>query len=210
LVDTTAWNHPLYRSTPQAWVKPAYVCAQLTYLLPIEAAFLFIELSPSTYFEMETQIPQLSKQEVVEAPKHDIPEIVIEQPSSSEQDANKRTDIFQKCWISSTADSNLTLHGFRRFKTTHLLNLRMLEHEIAEMDNKVYEAGLSLGIDPTSTDRLGLKYSTTKPASTPVSDIITPEFTLKLRGLLQEYGMCISTHHPPSSSHFLYCNQYPY
>jgi len=40
--------------------------------------------------------------------------------------------------MASTADNNLTLHGFRRFKTTYLLNLRFLEEEIAQMDYTLY------------------------------------------------------------------------
>jgi hypothetical protein len=98
-------------------------------------------------------------------------------------------EAFRKCWIASTADSNLTLHGFRRFKTTHLVNLRLLENEIAEMDHAVYQVGISLGVSPSSTDRLGLKHSM-KDANVPsIEDTITPEFVAKLRELLKQYGM---------------------
>jgi hypothetical protein len=45
---------------------------------------------------------------------------------------------FRGHWQSSTTDSNLTLHVFRRFKTTHLLNLRFLEGEIADLDHVIY------------------------------------------------------------------------
>jgi hypothetical protein len=99
------------------------------------------------------------------------------------------TDIFRKCWATSTADNNLTLHGFRRFKTTHLLNLRFLEAEIAEMDYTVYQAGLSLDLSPSSTDRLGLRHSKRKFKKLEINDAITPEFVMKLRGLLQQYGV---------------------
>lgn len=96
---------------------------------------------------------------------------------------------FRKCWVNSTADSNLTLHGFRRFKTTHLLNLRYLEDEIAEMDHTIYQAGFSLGLDPTSTDRLGLG-NARRDADVPnISEVINREFILKLRALIKEYGM---------------------
>ncbi|KAI0569987.1 hypothetical protein Alg130_11403 [Pyrenophora tritici-repentis] len=47
-------------------------------------------------------------------------------------------DVFRKCWIVSTADNNLTLPGFRRFKITQLLNLRLLENDITDMDHTVY------------------------------------------------------------------------
>jgi hypothetical protein len=99
------------------------------------------------------------------------------------------TDAFRKSWARSTADNNLTLHGFRRFKTTHLLNLRFLEAEIAEMDYTVYQAGLSLDLSPSSTDRLGLGHSKRKFKKLAVDDTITPEFVMKLRGLLQQYGV---------------------
>ncbi|KAF1953269.1 hypothetical protein CC80DRAFT_494880 [Byssothecium circinans] len=102
-------------------------------------------------------------------------------------DSKHTTETFRKCWIASTADSNLTLHGFRRFKTTHLVNLRWLESEIAEMDHAIYQGGISLGVSPSSTDRLGLKHSK-KDASVPnVEDTITPEFSAKLRELVKQY-----------------------
>jgi hypothetical protein len=72
-----------------------------------------------------------------------------------------RTDLasaFRKCWVASTADNNLTLHGFRRFKTTQLLNLRFLGNEIADMDHIVYQAGFGLGLSPSPDDRLGLAH----------------------------------------------------
>jgi len=43
---------------------------------------------------------------------------------------------FKEVLEHNTEDNNLTLHGFRRFKTTHLVNLRFLEEEIAELDHK--------------------------------------------------------------------------
>ena len=45
---------------------------------------------------------------------------------------------FPLLWQRSTEDNNLALHGFRRFKTTHLLNLRFLEEEIADLDHAIY------------------------------------------------------------------------
>jgi hypothetical protein len=111
---------------------------------------------------------------------------IIEPASPSPEDTIKK---FRRCWINSTADNNLTLHGFRRFKTTHLLNLRFLEHELAEMDHTIYQAGLSLDIDPSSTDRLGIKHAK-RDANVPnIDDIITQKFILKLRDLVRQYGM---------------------
>lgn len=98
------------------------------------------------------------------------------------------TNTFRKAWITSTADNNLTLHGFRRFKTTHLLNLRFLENEIAEMDHVLYQAGLSLDISPSSDDRLGLGHCR-KDANIPkIDQTITKDFISKLRKLVKEYG----------------------
>jgi hypothetical protein len=97
---------------------------------------------------------------------------------------------FSRCWEISTADNNLTLHGFRRFKTTHLMNLRYLEDEIAAIDHTIYQAGIGLGLDSTSVDRLSLK-DCKKDAVTPkVEEAITHDLMKRLRVLLKEYGMC--------------------
>lgn len=98
------------------------------------------------------------------------------------------TEKYRKCWESSTDDNNLTLHGFRRFKTTHLLNLRFLESEIADLDHTIYQAGLSLGLTPSPTDRLGLKHSKRDANVPKINDAITREFILQLRDLLRQYG----------------------
>jgi hypothetical protein len=82
----------------------------------------------------------------------------VTDPLQNERDIIKE---FRKCWTISTADDNLTLHGFLRFKTTHLLNLRFLENEITHMDHTLYQAGLGLGLETSSTDRLSnLKHIT--------------------------------------------------
>ncbi|KAI0437233.1 hypothetical protein F4803DRAFT_566232 [Xylaria telfairii] len=60
---------------------------------------------------------------------------------------------FMKYWRTTTADNSLTLHGFRRFKTTYLLNLRFLEGEIATLNHTIYQAALGLGLGPSSSDR---------------------------------------------------------
>jgi hypothetical protein len=99
-----------------------------------------------------------------------------------------QTETFVKCWITSTADSNLTLHGFRRFKTTHLVNLRLLESEIAKLDHIIYQAGLSLKIHPSPKDRLGLKHSRKDARLLNINETITPEFVYKLRELIKQYG----------------------
>ncbi|KAI1322077.1 hypothetical protein F5Y16DRAFT_413490 [Xylariaceae sp. FL0255] len=85
-------------------------------------------------------------------------------------------------------NNNLTLHGFRRFKTTHLLNLRFLEDEIAELDHIIYQAGLTLDRDPSSPDRLGLQHSIKDKAVPPIGESIIQETILRLRGLLKKYN----------------------
>lgn len=97
---------------------------------------------------------------------------------------------FRKCWAASTADNNLTLHGFRRFKTTQLLNLRLLKNEIADMDHTVYQAGLGLGLTLSPDDRLGLAHSKRDVNVPKVEDVITQEFILKLRDLIKQYSVC--------------------
>lgn len=98
-------------------------------------------------------------------------------------------DVFRKCWVASTADSNLTLHGFRRFKTTQLLNLRFLENKIADMDHTIYQAGLSLGLSTSPADRLGLAHSKRDADVPKVDNVLTQESILKLRNLIKQYSM---------------------
>jgi len=97
-------------------------------------------------------------------------------------------DRFRTYWQASTDDSNLTLHGFRRFKTTHLLNLRFLEGAIADLDHKIYQAGLSLNLEVSPTDRLGLAHSKRDSDFAGIKDIITEELVVNLRDLLKQYG----------------------
>lgn len=102
------------------------------------------------------------------------------------------SNAFRKCWVASTADNNLTLHGFRRFKTTQLLNLRLLENEIAGIDHTIYQAGLSLDLSPSSADRLGLAHSKRDANVPKINEVITRELILKLRELIKQYSMYCS------------------
>jgi hypothetical protein len=95
---------------------------------------------------------------------------------------------FQKNWQAASADHDLTLYGFRRFKTSHLLNLRFLEDEIAELDHTIYQAGLSLGRDHAPANKLGLDYCRKDASVVRIESTITEELVLKLRGLLSQYG----------------------
>ena len=111
----------------------------------------------------------------------------IKESPLSEDDTNL-SRLFPEHWKQSTADHNLTLHGFRRFKTTHLLNLRFLESEIADLDRRIYQAGLKLGTDMSSEDRLGLKHAKEDTEAPSYDRVINREFVLKLRDLLRQYG----------------------
>ncbi|KAK4205992.1 hypothetical protein QBC37DRAFT_156502 [Rhypophila decipiens] len=101
-------------------------------------------------------------------------------------------ETFRTCWMLSTDDNNLTLHGFRRFKTTHLLSLRFLEQEIAEMDHVLYQAGFGLDLDPQHEVRLGLEHGKRDGNTPNIRDAITPEFILKLRELLKQYDEALA------------------
>ena len=50
-----------------------------------------------------------------------------------DEEVNPIAGPFSKLSPRVTNDNNVTLHGFRRFKNTNLLNLRFLEEEIAEL-----------------------------------------------------------------------------
>ncbi|KAF2818149.1 hypothetical protein CC86DRAFT_461230 [Ophiobolus disseminans] len=113
-------------------------------------------------------------------------------PIHESLDRTHSVDAFHKCWVASTANNNLTLHGFRRFKTTQLLNLRFLENEIADMDHTVYQAGLSLGLSPSPGDRLGLQHSKRDADVQKVNDVINQEFISKLRNLIKEYNEALA------------------
>lgn len=95
---------------------------------------------------------------------------------------------FQKNWQAASADSDLALYGFRRFKTSHLLNLRFLEDEIAEIDHIIYQAGLTLGVDHAPANKLGLNYCKREANVPAISETITEELVLRLRDLLKQYG----------------------
>lgn len=96
---------------------------------------------------------------------------------------------FSSHWQASTADSNLTLHGFRRFKTTHLLNLRYIEAEIAEIDHLLYQLGLGLGIEPSVEDRLGLKHCKRDAKVPSVDQAVSKKLLRRLRRLIKDYGV---------------------
>lgn len=95
---------------------------------------------------------------------------------------------FARNWQLSTADHNLTLYGFRRFKTSHLLNLRLLEDEIGKLDRMVFQAGLGLGLEISPEDRLGLNYCRLDKESVDFEKLLQDGSMEKLRQLLKDYG----------------------
>lgn len=99
-----------------------------------------------------------------------------------------RSTKFHKVWETATSDNDLTLYGFRRLKTTHMLNLRYLEEELAEIDHTLYQAGLIIGIDHSLRNRLGLEYCQKDAAVPSVENVITDDLVRKARDLVREYG----------------------
>lgn len=65
-------------------------------------------------------------------------------------------DMFRKIWPAVTDPNPLVLFGFRRFRTSHLLNLRILEEDILKIDHEVFQAGLHLGEPTRKGGRLAL------------------------------------------------------
>ena len=96
---------------------------------------------------------------------------------------------FQKAWHIVTDDNYLTLFGFRRFRTAHLLNLRFLEEEIARIDHQIFQAGLKLGNTPSAIDRLGLEHAKRDLDPQGAEEIISQKLVTKLRDLLKQYGI---------------------
>lgn len=103
------------------------------------------------------------------------------------------SELFSKVWREITSDNHLTLFGFRRYRTTHLLNLRFLEAEIDKIDHDLYQAGLQLnqplGSEHT-IDRLGLKQAKKDSKRMRVEEVTNEAVIMRLRRLIKEYGEC--------------------
>ena len=98
---------------------------------------------------------------------------------------------FRKVWPDITSDNYLTLFGFRRYRTTHLLNLRFLEFEIDKIDHDLYQAGLQLERPlgrEHALDRLGLKQAKRDDKQIKMEEIVNQALILRLRSLIKEYG----------------------
>ena len=92
---------------------------------------------------------------------------------------------FDKLWHNAVDDNYLTLYGFRRYRTSHLLNLRFLEAEIDKIDHAIFQAGLTLDYLPV-IDRLGLR--TAKKDVPSATRAVDKALVLQLRELLKQYG----------------------
>lgn len=112
------------------------------------------------------------------------PEILTRQ-----EDIKGAKEGFRRLWLNVTDDNYLTLYGYRRFRTTHLLNLRFLEDEIAKIDHQIFQAGMKLGYPPTAVDRLGLKHGKRDVNPSHADKVVDQTLILRLRDLLKQYGM---------------------
>ena len=100
--------------------------------------------------------------------------------------------LFSKLWRHVTDDSSLIIYGFRRFKTTHSINLRFLEAEIDKKDHTIFHVGLSLGYSPTKIDRLRLRYAKTYASLHHSQGTVDQALLSRLRKLIKQYGMYTS------------------
>ena len=97
------------------------------------------------------------------------------------------TTAFTSARRNATSDNRLTLFGFRRFRTSHLLNLRLLESEIETLDHAVFQNGLELEHLPV-LNRLGLKHAKKEVASAVRNFDGDRHLVPRLRALIKEYG----------------------
>ena len=122
---------------------------------------------------------------------HDI-NISTETPLDRNNSDGHFGELFGAFWRGVTSDDHQTLFGFRRYRTTHLLNLRFLEAEIEGIDRRLYQAGLhrDQALDRRySVDRLGLKRA--GKDSEKVVTIIDKDLITRLRTLIKEYGQYV-------------------
>jgi hypothetical protein len=81
--------------------------------------------------------------------EHHEPDELLPATSSAASPSPEPDDtrvLFRKFWPSVTDDNPLTLFRFRRFKTVHLLNLRLLENEMTKFSRKMFIEGVGLGL----------------------------------------------------------------
>ena len=117
-------------------------------------------------------------------------EAELQNPPDDRHGRQELATKFRRFWCAATDDSRLTLFGFRRFRTAHLLNLRFLEDEIHKIDHDIFQAGLQLVVPCTAADRLGLKHGRRDERALGGEELIKPELVSRLRDLLKQYGSC--------------------
>ena len=104
-----------------------------------------------------------------------------------ELSVDEGSGLFDRSWCEAVSDNRLTLFGFRRFRTTHLLNLRILEAEIDVLDRLIYQAGLKIDHQPV-LDRLGLTYAKRDAKQSVKHSTMDKAFVSRLRKRIKEYG----------------------
>ena len=112
----------------------------------------------------------------------------IETKELASLDKDDHSTLFSQIWSDVTSDNRLTLFGFRRYRTAHLLNLRFLEAEIHKVDHELYQIGLQLDSHPGVLDRLGLQHAKRDKRQLKVEDVVNEELVLRLRALIKQYG----------------------
>lgn len=101
---------------------------------------------------------------------------------------SKAWPAFAEAWQEATSDNTFTLHGFRRFRTSHLLNLRFLERELADLDHQFFQAGLRTKQPDRPLDKLGLTEAKIDTEIASIDSIVTESSIDKLRDLVKRYG----------------------
>ena len=130
--------------------------------------------------------PRSRSQDMVEPEKSE--ELRPQQSCDQSTGDLETASSFRDLWCKATDDNYLTLYGFRRFRTTHLLNLRYLEKEIDALDHHIFQAGLRLGDRPSSVDKLGLRHGKIDAQALGMEEVMTRETVLKMRDLTKQYG----------------------
>ena len=96
---------------------------------------------------------------------------------------------FHDIWSDATSDNRLTLFGFKRHRTAHLVNLRYLALEIEKVNYAIFQASLQVDRTPHHLDRLGLRYAKLDPGAPAAAEVIKHDTFLRLRQLIKEYGL---------------------
>lgn len=123
---------------------------------------------------------------------------------SSQQDKSKEYQkinsddcylhLFMNSWSEITSNNRHTLFEFRRYRTIHLLNLRLLKAEIGTIDHDIYQTDLQLD-QPLDREhilnRLGLKHAKIDPKRTKIEEVMNKNSILRLRKLIKEYDEAV-------------------